>query len=265
MKLMMKKSSTKCGSNFEPVQVSHSLFKSENEKSSQSFRLFIGDFQHEPEELDEIFFNLEQANLSDTLEIDIHSNGGYIYELQRFENLIKNIFPKRTVTYLNPYGYSAGALLFLLGDERVCFENSQIMLHNATSGYGGKFSDIKRYADFEMSLIENYIIKILSKFMSKTEIKDLLDGKEFWFDTLEMCKRGMCTQVVINSEYIDPKEYIKLMEPKISKVKKPQKVEKPKTKKPQKVEKVQEPEKPSSPEKIQKPKKVEKVQEPENK
>lgn len=193
-------------------ETNHNLY-SINEQSSKCYKLYIGNFDHNSSELDSLIFNLEKSGPNDFLEISIHSYGGLVYELQRLENIIKNIFPQRTRTILNPMGYSAGGFLFLMGDERLCFENSQIMLHNASGGFFGKFSDVKTNYEFEMNHLENYFQKVISPFLNKKEVTEFLNGKEYWFDTLEMCKRKICTHVIVNGDVIEAKEYIELMEP----------------------------------------------------
>ena len=182
-----------------------------------AYKLFIGDMENNDENLDEIFFKLEESTVNDTLEVSIHSCGGYLTELQRFENVMKNQFYGRVTTFLNPFGYSAAALLFCLGDQRVCFENSQIMFHDFSAGYYGKSSDMKNQMEFDMVFVKNHFNSIIDKFFSKQELEMFYKGHEFWFDALEMCKRGICTHVVKNGAFIDAKDYLASKTPKTSK------------------------------------------------
>jgi hypothetical protein len=39
----------------------------------------------------------------------------------------------------------------------------------------------------------------------------MTDGKDFWFDTKEMCQRGIATHVEVNGLVIPAKQYLKLL------------------------------------------------------
>lgn len=198
---------------------SHTLFKIEV-PSTKNYKLYIGSFEHNEAELDNMFMELENANDDDTLEISIHSSGGLLSELQRFENIIKNIFTRRTTTFLNPYGFSAGAMIFVMGDYRVVFENSQLMFHDFSGGFYGKSYDMKNQIDFDYEFLKNYFTKIVSPFLNKKELQEFFSGKEFWFNAEEMLRRNIATHICINGDILEAKEYLKSIE-------KPEKPEKP--------------------------------------
>ena len=98
----------------------HSLSRKTVGKVPQDYVLNIGDFENDID-LDPLFNELIDADYNDSLFIYIHSNGGLLTELQRFEQVINDKFYGRTTTFLNPHGYSAGAFMFLLGDSRIFF------------------------------------------------------------------------------------------------------------------------------------------------
>ena len=188
----------------------HNLYKTEEKITD--FRLYIGDFEHENGELDEIFNDLRQATPSDTLTIEIASPGGFVSELQKFENLINTTFFENTTTILNPYGYSCGALLFTFGDERLVYVNSTAMFHDVSLGFAGKHSDVKEQAQFDEKAMANYLKPRLISYFTKQELEQFFNGKEFWMDCYELCRRGIATKVLMGQTQINASYFVKLCE-----------------------------------------------------
>lgn len=212
MKLFRKNQCiTKATAEENQLNFSHKL-KTFREESPNIFTLYINDFDDAPNN-DDIIDELTKRAPDDYLKICINSHGGLITELQRFHNTISTFFKDRFETEINSIAYSAGAFLFCIAPVRVCFEHSHAMFHNAAGGIFGKFSDMKEQHNFDMEFYQKYLKSIISKFFTEKEIEQLLEGKEFWFDTLEMCKRGICTDVWYDGGIITAKEYIKIKTP----------------------------------------------------
>ena len=207
----MKILKTKTKINDGEANVGHRL-KTFRDECPNIFTLYINDFEDGPNN-DDIIDTLTKRAPDDYLKICINSHGGLITELQRFHNTISTFFKDRFETEINSIAYSAGAYLFCIAPVRVCYEYSHAMFHNAAGGFFGKFSDIKEQHNFDMEFYQKYLKSIVSKFFTEKELEQLLEGKEFWFDTLEMCKRGICTNVWYDGDVITAKEYIKLKTP----------------------------------------------------
>lgn len=176
--------------------------------TSKIYQLFISEFTSLDHELDDIINKISSADENDQIEIHISSTGGFIFDLFKMENIIHQYFYGRAKTILNSYGYSAGALLFLTGDERIIYENSELMFHNLKTGYYGKLKDIDRHLAHEKKHWENYIRRSLKPYFTKQEIEELLLGKEFWLDATEICQRGICTGVSIFGTIMSPDLYV---------------------------------------------------------
>lgn len=186
--------------------INHKLFQ-ESIKATK-YRLFIGEFASLDHELDEIVNKLLNATESDILEVNISSPGGYTDDLMKIENVIRQNFYGRTKTILNAYGYSCGAMLFLCGDERIIFENSQLMFHNISTGAYGKLSDLIDQVHHNKKFFENYMRYSLRPYFTKQEIEDLMAGKEFWLDALEICERKICTGISVFGAIMEPELYV---------------------------------------------------------
>lgn len=175
------------------------------------YRLFIKSFSEKERGLHEIFNELWDAEGHDTLELRIHSNGGYVSEGFQFYNLIKNRFIGRTTTILDSKGYSMGATLFCMGDKRIVTPRSDLLFHDYSGGAVGKGGEIEAQVKHDAQHMREYKKEILleTKFMTKKEFKQMLMGKDFWMNHIEMCKRGIATHVLIGGKEVKAKKYLK--------------------------------------------------------
>ena len=171
------------------------------------YSLYLGDFRAEDSELNEIYNTLRDPKPK-TLEIFIDSYGGLVDEGQRFQNIITNHF-SNVDTYLDNKGYSMGALLFTFGDRRIVHEYSEIMFHNYSSGYYGKGHEVEARTKHDKKSLSKYFKSSLKPYFTKQEIKDMLNGKDFWMTSKEMLKRNIATHILINGELIEAKDYLK--------------------------------------------------------
>ena len=123
---------------------------------------------------------------------------------------MREIFNGRTITYNDAAGCSMGAMMFSLGDERVAYEDSSLMYHNYSTGYGGKGGELKSYVEYEDKHFDKFFSrKIISQgFLTEEEYADMKKGVDFWFDSYEMAKRGICTHVVVSGFKLDTEAFI---------------------------------------------------------
>lgn len=190
------------------------------------YRVYIGKFFELKKGLHSVFNELREAKEYDYLELVINSGGGLVLEGQQFYNLIQEKFYKRTVAYLDNYGYSMGALLFCMAEKRVIYPYSDFMFHTYSGGAQGKGGEIKARLEHSSKKLEKFFYDIIVKqgFLSKAEFKQMLVGQDYWMGAKELCKRGIATHVILEGHEITAKEYLKnLKKGKKSKI--PKKVE----------------------------------------
>lgn len=163
------------------------------------YRLYINDFDNydkeNPNKINSIFNELEESKENDNLSIRISSNGWAVYELMRFKNIIESKFKGHTVTILNNHWYSCGALLFLLGDERIISEDSILMFHYYSWHIWGKWWEIKTQSEFQDKYYKKFFSKMMNPYFTKEEIEEMIIGKDFWLDADDMVKRGIATLI----------------------------------------------------------------------
>ena len=177
------------------------------------YRVYIGKFFELKKGLHSVFNELREAKENDYLELMINSGGGLVLEGQQFYNLIQERFFKRTVAYLDNYGYSMGALLFCMAEKRVAYEYSDFMFHTYSGGAVGKGGEIKARLEHSNKKLEKFFYDIIVEqgFLSKEEFDQMLVGQDYWMGTKELCKRGIATHVILEGDEVTAKEYLKIL------------------------------------------------------
>jgi ATP-dependent protease ClpP protease subunit len=154
-------------------------------------------------------------NFSDTattvkeLNIYISSPGGHAVALVDIYNRIiklKEAGVKITTT-ISSFGYSAGAIIWLLGDERYIHEFDMVMLHYAQM-YRPKdewkpdgphekvpYKDLTDADKKEMKLYNDLMIRVLSQYISIEKAKKML-SKDTFLTAQEALALGLATKII---------------------------------------------------------------------
>ena len=180
----------------------------------KKYTLYLGGFNIDSRDsssdtanLNRMIFELSLASKNDVLEIYIASNGGYMDEGIKFIQTIQKTFKYENITtILNPHGYSMGSHLFVIGHKRIVGTDSAIMLHDYATGTSGKGNNIKDYIE-HAELRMNRISKrhyVDTGYITEAEFESFKNGKDLWFETEEIIKRGIATHVQTNDGNIIP-------------------------------------------------------------
>lgn len=176
---------------------------------NQEYSLFLSAFNEKPETISRLMFELGFVKPNDIINIYINSDGGLINEGKTLINSLDQT-GAQIITTLSSRGYSMGSMLFCLGEKRIVYEHSAIMFHNYTGGSYGKGHEIKDHVNFMNKSLESFY-RAYSIGLTDEEIQLMFDGKEFWFNTKEMCERGIATHVNIEGSLIPAKKYLALL------------------------------------------------------
>ena len=180
----------------------------------KKFKLFMGDFSEMGTGTFKILNKLQSGNpLTDSVELHISSYGGSIAELLETYNVLNSMYPEAVTTFLN-YGYSAGAMAFLFGTNRIVYENSDFMVHSYAGGSYGKREDMLNHIDHQDKQVTKFLDSQLSPYFTKKEIKKINNGKDYWMNSEEMIKRGIATGIIINGEYKTREDMLDVYDPK---------------------------------------------------
>jgi len=188
----------------------------EEQKPFTLFKLFLGDFSEGGNGMQRIINKLQTAKPDDVLEFHISSHGGFVEELLELYNLCDTMFHKGVTTFVN-YGYSAGGWAFLIGEERVVYEHSDLMFHSYSGGAYGKRDDMITHLEHSDKRINSFLMGTLAPYFSKKETKKMLKGKDYWLNSKQMLERGIATHIMVKGEVITAKDYLNPPKPKTKK------------------------------------------------
>lgn len=181
------------------------------------FTLNIGDFMHfdgDVGALNTIIYELDRAKETDILNISIASDGGLIDEYIRLRTHIKSSFAGRISTVCDPKAYSAGAMLFLCGDQRVVYEDCSLMFHTYKGGvWGTGVNQLDQIVHNEERFNNMFRREMVTPgYMTEEEYKEYRLGKEFWLTFDKIIERGVATHIVVDDCLLTREEYIQLKE-----------------------------------------------------
>lgn len=131
---------------------------------------------------------IEEARDEDVIIFYFNSPGGSVHTLNLFINALRRCKSKTVIARVN-YAASAAAFLALFCDNIEFNTNSTLMLHTYSSLLYGKGQEVESEMIHNKQEFEKLIRFICSKILSKEEIEELLNGKDFYFNGEEAIKR----------------------------------------------------------------------------
>lgn len=192
------------------VAAPHTLFNTSTD-NTRHFRLFLDDMIHEGAVIHGILNSLHDAGDNDTLEVRINSGGGFVKYGQQLINVINGKFDERCITLIESDACSMAALIFMAGDRRVVYEHSILMVHDLSMYLVGKASESKKQLDAETYVFKNKFRSLFSDTLTEEEIESIFEGRDQWFNAVEMCERGMATHVLTTKDgMLTAEEYLEL-------------------------------------------------------
>lgn len=142
----------------------------------------------EPSAYDGVCHLLRQLTELDTVKLYLNTPGGALISGLALAQAMRE--SKATITtILNPQAFSMGALLFLCGDEKVAPPSSLLMFHHYSGGLSGKGNEQVAELSAVNTWFEEAMHDICSPFLTKKEIREVLQGKDVWLGSAEINKR----------------------------------------------------------------------------
>jgi len=136
-------------------------------------------------------------NAVDTLEIEIHSGGGSVFEGNRIYNELKKLRARGVfvTARVNTLAASMGSVIAMGADKVEIANNGKIMIHEASGGAHGNAEELARYAAL-LDEISDDIAGIYSEKTgkSKDEMRTLMK-KETWMSAKDAVKMGFADEI----------------------------------------------------------------------
>lgn len=131
---------------------------------------------------------IESARPGDLVEIRLNSNGGNnTMAAQAFcAALLKT--PARTKAVIIN-AYSSGSIVAMSCDEIELTPFCSMMIHNASSGVGGKMGDMAGYATFKQGYFTEWYAQLYAGFLTPEELQDVAKGQDIWLKEDQIRKR----------------------------------------------------------------------------
>lgn len=141
-----------------------------------------------PEKYLDLVQTLKTVEEHDTVFIYINSVGGSLYTTIQIINAIQNCHGT-VVTVLEGEACSAATIIFLAGHKHIINPFGAFMVHKYSHGVEGKGSDVKAQVMFTERYFDQIAYTLYADLMTKEEIAQMLDGKDFWFSSDEVLER----------------------------------------------------------------------------
>lgn len=132
---------------------------------------------------------------ADVINIHINSYGGEVAEGLAIYNSLKN-HKAKIKTYCDGFACSIASVIFMAGDERVMYNSSLLMIHNAWTYTAGNANELRKQADDLDKITQASINTYLSEVnITEEELKLLLDN-ETWLTPQESLEYGFATSII---------------------------------------------------------------------
>ena len=136
----------------------------------------------------EVLNMLRTASPKDSVTMYINSPGGHLDTTIQLLNAMDECEAQVT-TVLDGIAHSAASLLFLNGDNLMIYKYASMMCHMYSSLTFGKAHELKAQVDFSQHLYRDMMSELYGGFLTEDEIKEMFEGKDFWFNSKDIAKR----------------------------------------------------------------------------
>ena len=136
------------------------------------------------------------ASTGDTINVVINSKGGNFFDATAIHNALRSS-GKRIVTYIDPFAFSAAALIALAGDEILMVENGLMFFHLPKAElYGIKDAEELKMLVSALDKSKASLVATITSRMKKTEkeSEDLLN--DTWLTPPEALALGLIDEII---------------------------------------------------------------------
>ena len=131
---------------------------------------------------------MRAAGENDAVYLHINSNGGEIFSAIQLMRTMQET-PATVIASVEGMCMSAATLIFLTADVCEISEHSHFMFHTYSSGNWGKGSEQLAGVMADDKWARHLFNTVYKGFLEPKEIKEMIDGKDFWMNPAEVNKR----------------------------------------------------------------------------
>ena len=149
---------------------------------------YITNTIEEPSEYNELCFKLKSASPAEIFTLVINTPGGILDSALMIVDAIKSS-KARVIAQISGTVASAGTIITLACDEVSIADHTAFMIHNYSGGLVGKGHELKAHQEFVDANLNNSFTSLYGGFLTPTEIKKVIDGKDYWMGKDEVLER----------------------------------------------------------------------------
>lgn len=157
--------------------------------------------------------DLESQNNSLPITVVINSNGGNLWESAVATDIMGTLScPIKTIALAK--ANSGGFMIFMAGEERICHDNTELMMHDITSTFWNKkissvSNDINYLKEAQKKMAQFFSIQTEGRTTPNYWLELFESGKEKWFSVDEAVKLGIVHKVIKRASMINPENNIR--------------------------------------------------------
>lgn len=149
--------------------------------------VFLNDEIYEPGAYNELCYTLENTT-ADSVRLYINNGGGQLDAMLSIIASMKRCSCEITGV-LSGTVASAATMIALQCDKLEVADHTSFMIHSASGGTSGKSHETKAYMEFNDKNLKEVFNSIYKGFLTESEIKKVLDGKDMWMGKDEVVER----------------------------------------------------------------------------
>ena len=142
----------------------------------------------EPSEYNELCFRLKSASPAEIFTLVINTPGGILDSALMLVDAIKTSKAK-VIAQISGTVASAGTIITLACDDVEVAPHTAFMIHNYSGGLVGKGHELKAHQEFVDANLNNSFTDLYKGFLTPSEIKKVIDGKDYWMNRDEVLER----------------------------------------------------------------------------
>lgn len=142
---------------------------------------------------------INQAKNNEDLEVEINSGGGSVFAGSEIYTTLKSYSGKVTTKVVG-LAASAASVIAMAGDKIEISPTGQIMIHNASGGFGGDYRDMEKGAE----ILKNVNATISNAYSLKTGLsnEELLEmmNKETWLTPQQALEKKFVDEIMFTND-----------------------------------------------------------------
>lgn len=142
---------------------------------------------------------INQAKNNEDLEIEINSGGGSVFAGSEIYTSLKS-YGGKVITKVVGLAASAASVITMAGDNILISPTGQIMIHNASGGFGGDYRDMEKGAE----ILKNVNATISNAYRLKTGLsnEELLEmmNKETWLTPQQALEKKFVDEIMFTND-----------------------------------------------------------------